>query len=446
MHWTRTSHTHQWNDIMCLWYLGGKLTQQWKVVPFDFDICFDSRRIYMSVTLQQQKANKQTRFIVLPDFKQIHRRKCKKKKKITGNHVLRIRQRSCSKVNRYHSEKWPFPRCDARCRRRQAKVSTIFFFRHRLTNVSIFEQKFSFRFPVHRIVLAASNPYFEKLFNESARNEIPILEVSGPTLKTIIDYCYGCVTKINKDNAENILVAASSLKLTELVTKCSNFWINKVDVSNCVDYMAFAEKYNIEHLKEKSFACICKRFEKIASDAMVCIDEKNFEAILREEDLSATEDKIFNAFVQWVQHDETNRSKLVPALANCIQLEHISKEVKRKKTSVFDSSRIFIGKNYNFSVWATSLNHFTRNMGASNSWQMNIAGVHVIPNRYVCTDIRLCIAWLGLTTPRTSWKLMNTIRNEKNLAAPERSNLTCGIYQIRYFWTENFMRLVNLVM
>lgn len=164
-------------------------------------------------------------------------------------------------------------------------------------------------------------------FAEGDQSEIPIPGIDGPTLKTIIDYCYSCDIEINKENAERIMVAASSLQLVELVEKCTDFWIEKVDAGSCVDFMMVAEKYNMKKLWEKSLSCICTNFDRIAAEDTVRIDEKNFAAILREDDITASEDNIFDCFSRWIEHDTTNRAKLAPTLSNCIRLEHVSKEV-----------------------------------------------------------------------------------------------------------------------
>lgn len=179
--------------------------------------------------------------------------------------------------------------------------------------------------------MATSSPYFGALlganFKERDQNEISISGIDGSTLGMIIDYCYTCDIKINNDNAEQLMAAASSLELVELEQKCSNFWMAKLDIGNCVDFVMIAYKYNLKNLYEKSFNCICNNFENVETGDIVRIDKRIFEAIFRTKRVVAAEDNIFDSFVRWVQNDVLERSKFVASLSNLIRLQHISKEV-----------------------------------------------------------------------------------------------------------------------
>lgn len=83
------------------------------------------------------------------------------------------------------------------------------------------------RFPVHRIVMATSSEYFETLLAphvvEGRKDEVIIEDIDGPTLKSIIDYCYtGCID-ITEENVDSIFAAASKSEFTELVRRCRKF-------------------------------------------------------------------------------------------------------------------------------------------------------------------------------------------------------------------------------
>lgn len=60
---------------------------------------------------------------------------------------------------------------------------------------------------------------------------------------------------------------------------------------------------------------------------MLKLDEEILNEILRGEVITTAESDFFDCSVQWVQHDESNRSKLVPSLANSIRLKHIPNAV-----------------------------------------------------------------------------------------------------------------------
>lgn len=176
--------------------------------------------------------------------------------------------------------------------------------------------------------MVAASPYFRALLmSDSKEREIPLIGIDGPTLTAIIDHCYSCVIELNEDNVGQIITAASSMKLIELEQRCVEFLREKIDVDSCVDIMLSAVRSNLKDLLEESMVYICKNFSLVPIEDIVRIDEKNFGALLRADTIAADEDKIFDTFVKWAQHDEAARSKHIASLANCIRLKHASVEV-----------------------------------------------------------------------------------------------------------------------
>lgn len=179
--------------------------------------------------------------------------------------------------------------------------------------------------------MLASSPYFRALlgpnYKEAKQNEIVLSKVDGRTLKTIIQFCYSGFVEITADTVKDIVAAASSMELVQLEQRCSDFWSKNLRILNCVDILTAADKYNLKGLWCKSFQYICENLIKIPPTNMVTLDEKNFNAILAGEEISTDERNVFDCFVQWIKHDESNRSKSVALLANSIRLKFIPVEV-----------------------------------------------------------------------------------------------------------------------
>lgn len=186
--------------------------------------------------------------------------------------------------------------------------------------------------------MVASSPYFEAMlgpsYEEANQNGIVLNHIDGVTLNTIINCCYNCPIKITSDNVDDIMAAASNMKLIQLERKCSGYWNAKLDAGNCVNIMLFADRYNAKDLWNKAIRCICEHFEEIPNVDMVTIDRRNFGEILQGETISAAKHYIFNCLLQWVQHDESNRSQFVGTLANSIRLEHMPIEVNKSTHKV----------------------------------------------------------------------------------------------------------------
>lgn len=179
--------------------------------------------------------------------------------------------------------------------------------------------------------MLASSPYFSALlgpnYKEANQNEIVLSEIDGKTLKTILHFCYSGLVEITDDTVNDIVAAASGMELEQLEQRCANFWSENLNVANCVNILTCADKYNLKNLWCKSFQYICENLVKIPAADMAKVDEKNFSAILAGDKINTDEKNIFNCFVQWVEHDELNRSNSVSLLANSIRLQYIPVKV-----------------------------------------------------------------------------------------------------------------------
>lgn len=179
--------------------------------------------------------------------------------------------------------------------------------------------------------MMASSPYFVALlgpnYAEPSQEEIVLGKISSKTLQTIIHYCYSGQIEITDDTFDDIMAAASNMELVQLEQRCSDFWIEKLDVDNCVNSLFVADKYNLEALWKKSIPFIRKNLNAIPKTDLAKIDEKNVYVILTGDKISISEEDVFNFFVQWVRHDEAHRSQFVVTLANAIRLQHIPVDV-----------------------------------------------------------------------------------------------------------------------
>lgn len=179
--------------------------------------------------------------------------------------------------------------------------------------------------------MIASSPYFKALlgphYKEAKQNEIVLSQVDGKTLETIIQFCFNGFVEITGRNVIDIMAAASSMELVQLEQRCSNFLIKILNIANCVYLLIFADKYNLKDLWSISFQYICEHLVKIPPADVCILDETNFNAILTGDKINTDEKNVFHCLVQWIEHDESKRSKSIALLANSIRLQHIPVQV-----------------------------------------------------------------------------------------------------------------------
>ena len=107
----------------------------------------------------------------------------------------------------------------------------------------------------HKLILAAASPYFETMFKssskflESDQNKIKLKDVSGDSLRVLIDYIYTGKIIISEDNVEDILIAANFLQLQAVKDTCANVLMEKITVSNCLGIHLLADSYHCPSLK-----------------------------------------------------------------------------------------------------------------------------------------------------------------------------------------------------
>ena len=84
-------------------------------------------------------------------------------------------------------------------------------------------------FSAHRIVLAASNDYFQAMFahemKESNQEVIKLKDesISAAARKIVLDFIYSGDLQVNDENIVEVLVAADHLQVTSVVQQCCDY-------------------------------------------------------------------------------------------------------------------------------------------------------------------------------------------------------------------------------
>uniref|UniRef100_A0A3P8VRX6 Intracisternal A particle-promoted polypeptide n=1 Tax=Cynoglossus semilaevis TaxID=244447 RepID=A0A3P8VRX6_CYNSE len=172
-------------------------------------------------------------------------------------------------------------------------------------------------FTVHRLVLAASSPYFSALFSggmrEADKEEVQIMGVETEVFEVLLDFIYTGLIIVTVENVQELMIAADMLQLNEVVSVCGEFLKGHMDPSNCVgifqfleqiaclDMLEFTENYIHVHFLE---VCVTEEFRGLSKDQLV--------KLLRSEELRIEDEyQVFTAAMDWVLHDVPKRKKNV---------------------------------------------------------------------------------------------------------------------------------------
>ncbi|XP_057565451.1 actin-binding protein IPP isoform X3 [Hippopotamus amphibius kiboko] len=172
-------------------------------------------------------------------------------------------------------------------------------------------------FKVHRLVLAASSPYFAALFSggmkESSKDVVQILGIEAGIFQILLDFIYTGVVNIGVNNVQELIVAADMLQLTEVVNLCCEFLKGQIDPLNCIGIFQFSEQIACHDLLEFTENYIHVHFLEVHSgEEFLALTKDQLIKILRSEELSIEDEyQVFLAAMQWILKDLGKRRKHV---------------------------------------------------------------------------------------------------------------------------------------
>ncbi|XP_024142749.1 kelch repeat and BTB domain-containing protein 7 [Oryzias melastigma] len=166
-----------------------------------------------------------------------------------------------------------------------------------------------------RNVLAAASPYFKSMFtgglNESMQDRVVIRGVDSESMSVIVDYCYTGRVTITESNVQRLYAAANMLQLEYIRKASSSFMTRRLEVSNCVGILKFADTYDNPELKENALAFIARNFSQVCQGGELCeLSLEQLKELLSLDILDVdSEKKVCSAALEWMEvnavlHDE----------------------------------------------------------------------------------------------------------------------------------------------
>lgn len=158
-----------------------------------------------------------------------------------------------------------------------------------------------------RNVLSAASTYFRRMFtgglNESVQERVVIRGVDAESMSVIIDYCYTGKVSITEGNVQRLYAAAHMLQLEYIRTACSSFMTRRLDLSNCVQILKFADTFDDPELKDSAQTFIARNFGQVCNGGDLCeLDLRQVKELLSLNTLDVDcERKVCSAALQWIE-------------------------------------------------------------------------------------------------------------------------------------------------
>ncbi|XP_075688180.1 actin-binding protein IPP [Rhinoderma darwinii] len=172
-------------------------------------------------------------------------------------------------------------------------------------------------FGAHKLVLAASSPYFAALLSggmkESSGDVVRIQEVDPAIFQLLLDFIYSGSVLISPENVQELMTAADMLQLNHVVALCCDFLKEQIDPGNCIGFFQFSEQLACQHLLEFTECYIHAHFPEVQQeDEFQTLTKEQLIRLLRSEDLCIEDEhQVFSAAMSWLQKDTATRKRHV---------------------------------------------------------------------------------------------------------------------------------------
>lgn len=184
-------------------------------------------------------------------------------------------------------------------------------------------------FPCHRLVLAASSPFFKAMFlsdlEESKKREIVLRDVEPGVMGMILRYLYTSDINLTEQNVQDIFVVANMYQIPSIFSVCVSYLQEKMVLGNCLAILRLGLLLDCSRLVLAARDFICERYQVVARDQdFLQLGPSELALIITSDALNvAQEELVFESLMDWVKHDETNRVKELPELLHCIRFRLI---------------------------------------------------------------------------------------------------------------------------
>ncbi|XP_035673937.1 kelch repeat and BTB domain-containing protein 8-like [Branchiostoma floridae] len=205
-------------------------------------------------------------------------------------------------------------------------------------------------FPCHRAVLASCSPYFRTMFTsgyaEAKQERISIQDVSEVAMATILDYAYTGCLRTEPDQVQAVMSAARLLQLDFVGRKTAEYMKDRLDVSNCVDVLMYADMLADCGLVKASKRYMASRFDQVAiQPSFVQLPLNHLQSLLDRDDLMTNlEDNVVQAALRWVDFNQEDRLQHLSTLCKSLRQSLISSklcaEIESKLLSI-DSTLVY---------------------------------------------------------------------------------------------------------
>ena len=137
--------------------------------------------------------------------------------------------------------------------------------------------------------------------------------VDPPSLGPLVDYAYTSKIEIHEDNVQSLLTAANLLQMSDVKDFCCEFLQSQLHPTNCLGIKDFADTHGCGDLLAQAKSYVESHCAEVldASDEFLQLQcEKVVDLISSDTITVPSEEKVYEAVIRWVQHEQVSQSGL----------------------------------------------------------------------------------------------------------------------------------------
>ncbi|XP_039223461.1 kelch-like protein 18 [Crotalus tigris] len=193
------------------------------------------------------------------------------------------------------------------------------------------------RFPCHRILLAAINPYFRAMFSNSFREcqdgEVLLQDMDPSIIQAVVQYYYTEEIVLTPEIAEDLYEAASRLQILPLLESCSSYLLEHLSPENCLSIYQLGYSHNDPVLFQEAKGLVHAHFKRLSQEAPAFLDlnPSTLESILASDNLLVSSELlVYRAAWRWVQAQSALRLPFLARLLTQVRFPLLTPEELRQ--------------------------------------------------------------------------------------------------------------------
>ncbi|KAM6434205.1 kelch-like protein 24 [Liasis olivaceus] len=163
------------------------------------------------------------------------------------------------------------------------------------------------RFPCHRMLLAAINPYFRAMFSNSFREsqdgEVRLQDMDPSIVQAVVRYYYTEEVVLTPEMAEDLFEAASRLQILPLLESCSRFLLERLCPENCLSVYQLGYAHSDPALFQEAKGLVHAHFKRLSQEAASFLElsPSTLASILSSDSLLVSSELVvYRAVWRWV--------------------------------------------------------------------------------------------------------------------------------------------------